>query len=115
MIDPEDEDREAAKATPNADGTPVSPVNGKAPSLTLPSPTAPSHARTQTATTIASVATAHTSNSQAEMRKVLEAGEKEQTEADDVKTAAVPKVRIGAEDLSKYGMFIPFVILIRLR
>ncbi|KAK4552899.1 Tricalbin-2 [Recurvomyces mirabilis] len=102
VVDPEDEDREAAKATPRLDGTPVSPINGQGSSVVLPSPISPSHARSHTATTIASVATAHTSNSQAEMQKALEAGEKEQTEADDVKTAAVPKVRIGADDLSKY-------------
>ncbi|KAI7619803.1 tricalbin, partial [Hortaea werneckii] len=36
------------------------------------------------------------------MKKALEAGEKEQTEAEEVKTAPVPKVRIGPEDLKNY-------------
>lgn len=38
-----------------------------------------------------------------EMRKALNSNEKEQTEAEEVHQAEVPKVKIGVEDLAQYG------------
>lgn len=39
------------------------------------------------------------------MQKALAAGEKEQTETDEVKEPVAPKIKITAEDLSRYGKF----------
>ncbi|KAK5107307.1 hypothetical protein LTR62_001400 [Meristemomyces frigidus] len=91
VTDPEEEERADAKAASSVEAPAT-------PSVSV-TPTTPRHERSQTVT---SVATAKTTSSQQELRNVLEAGEKEQTETDDVKTAAVPKIRIGPEDLAKY-------------
>jgi Ca2+-dependent lipid-binding protein len=103
VIDPEDEEREEEKGRQSLESTPKTPVSGKAPSLAPSANGKPGHLRTETATTINSVVSAKSTQSQAEMRRALEAGEQEQTETDEVKEATVPKIRIGPEDLQKYG------------
>ena len=109
VIDPEEEEREvekerlksvtdAGRGSLEAAKTPTTPTSPV-------STTAPRHSRSDTAGTISSVRSAKDlSPEELEMRKALATNEKEQTETDDVTQAKVPKIRISAEDLSKYGM-----------
>ena len=102
VVDPEDEETEEDKARtsvgnsvhPSVDGAPLSPIT---------SGTAPQRARSNTVGTISSLKSGSTSKSADEMQKALAQGEKEQHEADDVQQVEVPKIRIGPEDLVKYG------------
>jgi Ca2+-dependent lipid-binding protein len=89
--DPEDEEKPEEKASGRAsiDSTRKS-VDSSRGSLK----------RSDTAGTIGSV---KSTASQAEMRKALNQNERQQTEADEVKTLEVPKVKIGVDDLTQYG------------
>jgi len=71
------------------------------PRVSVDGPVEKGHTRNRTVSSVGSVKTA--TSGEAEMRKALAAGEQEQTETDEVKEAVVPKIRIGPEDLSKYG------------
>ena len=90
VIDPEDEDKEEEKAGRPSLGT--QPHS---------SPTEKGHERSDTAATVSTMAS--TKSGDQELQKALSAGEKEQTETQEVQEAVVPKIRIGPEDLSKYG------------
>lgn len=97
VVDPEDEEEKAKAGADAPKSIAATPVTPTAPSVSA-------HARTDTAATITSVkSTATSSGAEKEMQKVLASGEKQQTEADEVKQAEVPKIRLGPEDLSKYG------------
>jgi hypothetical protein len=66
----------------------------------------PGRVRSNTAGTVGTVGSVGTGSSKSgerEMQKVLAAGEKEQVEAEEVKEKVVPKLRLTADDLSKYG------------
>lgn len=104
VVDPEDEEPEDEKLTTSADG-------GIRQSIEVPpTTTTPQHARSDTAGTVNTIKTTSTARGEElAMQHALAEGEKQQTEADEVKTAEVPKVRIGPNDLSQYGM--PAIIL----
>jgi len=89
--DPDDEDEEPKSASLDVPSIEANGTTGRA--------------RSNTAGTVSSVKTTSTNgkSGEREMQKALAAGEKEQTETDEVKTAVVPKIRITADDLSKYG------------
>ncbi|RMY19282.1 hypothetical protein D0866_12908, partial [Hortaea werneckii] len=91
VIDPDEEEREEAKARASMETDPRKSTE------IAPNGSTGARARSNTAGTVGSVNPADQ-----EMKKALEAGEKEQTEAEEVKTAPVPKVRIGPEDLKNY-------------
>lgn len=94
VIDPEDDDKELDHASTSA---------GARQSIESTSTTpAGARVRSNTAGTISSI---NSTSGEQEMQKVLAQGENEQTETDDVKEAVIPKLRIGPEDLSKYGRF----------
>ncbi|KAF2766811.1 tricalbin [Teratosphaeria nubilosa] len=104
VVDPEEEEKAEDKSEPAAltnghaqsDGTPKTPTSPA-------QAQAPAHTRSATAGTISSPASTGSGNAaEHEMQKALAAGEQEQTEADEVKKVAVPKIRIGPEDLAKY-------------
>jgi Ca2+-dependent lipid-binding protein len=92
VIDPEDEEKEDKSSLEAADPTvePVTPTIEARPQ---------GHARTETAGTISSL---KSNPAAAEMRQQLAANENNQDDGLPIKKE-VPKVRIGAEDLSKYG------------
>ncbi|KAI7096298.1 tricalbin, partial [Hortaea werneckii] len=91
VVDPDEEEREEAKARASMETDPRKSTE------TAPNGSTGARVRSNTAGTIGSLNPADL-----EMKKALEAGEKEQTEAEEVKTAPVPKVRIGPEDLKNY-------------
>ena len=95
-IDPEDEDdEEDAKGKASMDGVARSVAsNGQI-----------GRERSNTAGTVSTIATTASKAGEREMQKALAAGEKEQVEAEEVQTKVVPKIRVTAEDLNKYGMF----------
>lgn len=95
VVDPDEEEREEEKARMSMDSTPKTPTT----------PNGPQHSRTGTATTIGSVMSTDTTKTENDMAKTLAKNEKDQTEADELKTPEVPKIRIGPEDLTKYGKF----------
>lgn len=99
VIDPEDEEEE--KAPESADGSVHKSIEG-APATSTTASAPASRERSNTAGTTSTIAS---SGADKDMLKALAQGEKEQTETDDVSQAAVPNVRIGPEDLSKYGSF----------
>ena len=95
-IDPEDEDEEeVAKGKASMDGAAQSIAsNGQI-----------GRERSNTAGTVSTVATSASKAGEREMQKALAAGEQEQVEVEEVQTKVVPKIRVTAEDLNKYGMF----------
>lgn len=101
VVDPDEE--EAEKGSAGAEGTNI--LDSVPQTSTTPNGPSSARVRSNTAGTIGSLKPADR-----EMKRALEAGEKEQTETEEVKTAVVPKVRIGAEDLTKYGALRPFHI-----
>jgi Ca2+-dependent lipid-binding protein len=93
-IDPEEEDEEEAKGKASMDGVAASVgSNGHV-----------GRARSNTAGTVSTIATTASKTGEREMQKALAAGEKEQVEAKEVQTKVVPKIRVTAEDLNRYGM-----------
>jgi Ca2+-dependent lipid-binding protein len=94
-VDPEEEDEEEeAKAKASMDGVPkIVEPNGQV-----------GRERSNTAGTVSTIATTASKAGEREMQRVLSAGEKEQVEAEEVQTKVVPKIRVTAEDLTKYGM-----------
>ena len=97
VVDPDEEEREEEKAGTSLEA----PVD---PSV----PNGPRHARSDTAGTASTAKTADTTKTETDMEKALAKNEKEQTETDEVKTPEVPKIRIGTEDLTRYGRFETF-------
>jgi Ca2+-dependent lipid-binding protein len=95
-IDPEEEDEEEdAKAKASMDGVPkIVEPNGQV-----------GRERSNTAGTVSTVGTTASKAGEREMQRVLSAGEKEQVEAEEVQTKVVPKIRVTAEDLTRYGMY----------
>lgn len=64
----------------------------------------PQHERSATAGTIGSLKSVRTTTSvEKDMQKALDANQKEQTETEEVQTKTVPKIRVSAQDLTKYG------------
>ncbi|KAF7188486.1 hypothetical protein HII31_10148 [Pseudocercospora fuligena] len=107
VVDPEEDDEEKkaeaeaeaeAAGRVSADGSrkSVEGVNGTA------TPTRPQ--RSGTVGTISSLRPGSTNSKseEAEMRRALAEGEKEQTETAEVAVPEVPKIRLGAEDLVQY-------------
>nr|OQO30630.1 hypothetical protein B0A51_01516 [Rachicladosporium sp. CCFEE 5018] len=86
-VDPEDEDEEPKKSSLDVPRE-TTEVNGVA-----------GRGRSDTTT---SVKTASSANGEKALQKVLAAGEKEQTETDDVQAPVTPKLKIGVDDLTKY-------------
>lgn len=78
VVDPEDEDEEEAKQSEDA-------------------PNDPQHARNVSVETTASTKT------EVDAQKALDKNESEQTEANGIIEQGAPKIRIGPEDLTKYG------------
>ncbi len=100
VVDPEDEvEEETARTSLDTAGR-ASLENG---SKTPTTPITPQHGRSDTAGTIDSVKTASTSKTEDDMAKALSRNEKDQTETDEVKQVEVPKIKIGPEDLTRYG------------
>ena len=97
VVDPDEEEREEAKASMEGSVRP-SMDGAKAPTT----PNGVQHTRNGTATTIGSITSTSTAKSN-DMAQALAQNEKDQTEADDVKVLEVPKMKIGPEDLTKYG------------
>jgi len=109
VVDPEQEEREKIRTSADT---------SRAPSLMVPpTPTSPSteggkllplapprHERSMTAGTISSIRTTNSilSPEEVEMRKALNANEKDQVEMTDVETAVTPKLRLTVDDLAKY-------------
>jgi Ca2+-dependent lipid-binding protein len=98
-VDPEDEDdEERAKNKASMDGVRQSiESNGHT-----------GRVRSNTAGTVGTVGSigtgaGSTKSGEREMQKVLAAGEKEQVEAEEVKEKVVPKLRLTADDLNRYG------------
>ena len=98
-VDPEDEDdEERAKSKASMEGVRQSiESNGHA-----------GRVRSNTAGTVGTVGSVGTASGSSksgerEMQKVLAAGEKEQVEAEEVKEKVVPKLRLTADDLNRYG------------
>ena len=99
MYFPEDEDdEERAKSKASMEGVRQSiESNGHA-----------GRVRSNTAGTVGTVGSVGTASGSSksgerEMQKVLAAGEKEQVEAEEVKEKVVPKLRLTADDLNRYG------------
>ena len=106
VIDPEDEEKEEAEAEAEASTGPS--VNG---SKTPTTPNGPQDSMNGTATNTGIVDSATTTKNNA-MEKALADNEKDQTETDEVKQPEVPKIRIGPEDLTKYGELDTFDVCI---
>lgn len=92
VIDPEDEEKDKARTS----------IDSTRKSIEEPAPT-PGIKRSSTAGTTGSMKGA--TAAEVEMRKTLNANEQEQTEAEEVHHAEVPKVRIGVDDLAQYGEY----------
>lgn len=93
-VDPEEEEREKAEQAALANGAPASP-------------TTPTHdrARPHRSGTITSLKS-HKSTGSQDLAKKLDAGEHEQEEAIPVRKE-IPKIKIGPDDLQKYGKYLP--------
>ena len=103
IVDPdeEEEEEEKGRASVETAGRPSVDTAPKTPTT----PNGPIHGRSDTSGTITSMATASTSKSNGtDMAKALARNEQEQTETDELKEPQGPKIRIGPEDLTKYGM-----------
>jgi Ca2+-dependent lipid-binding protein len=97
VVDPDEEEREEEKARASLE------TAGRPSTESIPN--GPRHARSTTVSTIGTTQTASTSGNGTDMAKALARNEKEQTEADELKTPEVPKIRIEKADLQKYGEF----------
>lgn len=106
VLNPEDEETAAQKTSSTAGND----TNGGTRKSVEPTAaygqalSAPAHSRSNTAGTISSVRTTATTAEVKEMRNALASGEAEQTETSDVTQVEVPKIKLGPEDLHKYGM-----------
>ena len=116
-VDPEDEERERVRTSTDASRTPSATVSRTNSLVAPPTPTTATngnglkptlHQRSATAGTISSIRTTGSvaSPEEAEMRKALAQGEKEQTETDDVASEVKPKLRLTVDDLHNYGQSI---------
>lgn len=102
-IDPEEEEEEEVKGKASMDGVRKSTESNGNVGLE----------RSTTAGTASSVKTGESKNGEGDMQKALAAGEKEQVEAGEVQAKVVPKIRVTAEDLNKYGK--PLLVLLGIR
>ncbi|KAK4626893.1 hypothetical protein CLAFUW4_04047 [Fulvia fulva] len=102
VVDPEEEKEREEAEEAEAEKTQTSSEAGSRKSIEVNGTSTP-RARSNTAGTIGSLRnTTSTKAEEAEMRKVLEQNEGEQTEAEEVQAKEPPKVKIGVEDLTNY-------------
>lgn len=109
VVDPEEEERDQEKARASQDTNAGRPSLESAPKTPTTSasgePNGRPQGRSDTSGTISSLKTASSTNGEKDVQKLLAKGETEQRETEDVKSEKTPKIRITADDLSKYGLY----------
>ena len=96
VVDPDEEEPEEAEGRPSLENGSKTPTTPNGP--------------TGATSAISSIMPSANKGTEQDMAKALSQNEKEQTEADELKVPEVPKIRIGPEDLTKYGKLVIHVV-----